>query len=223
MEHLYQNCFPWTTRMKTWVSYAMNYMQTIAIVSLATHVCRCDEYLGVDSHGATSSFHGVLDFPRSFWHEHGRRSVKKLTVRTMHRVRSTTPEGCASLRSWILHEQYKRFTAKRFPLKAAPHCVVAYCMPSAQTHRASRPHYASGSPVLTKRMCSSLQRKILIKLWMNISPPLGVQKYRWVRSFGFQYGLPFPHFQHPAWKCVPRTRQLIWKLNSSRHRAKNYE
>ena len=40
----------------------MNYMKTITIVSLATHVCRFGEYLGVDSKGAASNFHGVLDF-----------------------------------------------------------------------------------------------------------------------------------------------------------------
>ena len=44
----------------------MNYTQTITIVSLATHVCRFGEYLGVDSKGAASNFHGVLGFPHVF-------------------------------------------------------------------------------------------------------------------------------------------------------------
>ena len=49
------------------------------------------------------------------------------------------------------------FSTTGVVLSPCPAFMSASGKPSAQTHRASRPHYASGSPVLTKRMCSSLQ------------------------------------------------------------------
>ena len=82
---------------------------------------------------SASSFHGVLDFPRSFWHEHGRWSVKK------------SPSALC-------------IGSGPQPLKAALHCVPEYCMNSTSDLQPSDFHLRLRLTALLRTACRPRKR-----------------------------------------------------------------